>query len=243
MRNITKKILAGFTILAITLPAFSLTANEIAKKYEESTKYKSSVMTATLTIKDSLGTSVQQLKSYSDGDTNTLIEIIDGPDRGQKVLRKDSSIYLYYPDADQVIRLQGSALKESFMGSDFSYEDLSDDASILNDYTVEITNETDDTYTLFLTAKTRKMTYQKQELVIDKQNFYLKSATLMSSSGRALRSLENSDIKLIDGYYIAETTVMKDLIKQQGSTKMEIDSIELDKKINPSIFTKENLSW
>jgi outer membrane lipoprotein-sorting protein len=200
-------------------------------------------MIATLTIKDRLGTSRQQLKSYSDGDTNTLIEIISGPDRGQKVLRKETSIYLYYPDADQIIRLQGSALKESFMGSDFSYEDLSDDSSILKNYSVELTDETEDTYTLYLTATTRKMTYQREELIIDKENFFLKSATLMSSSGRALRSLENSNIKLIDGYYVAGTTVMKDLIKQQGSTTMEIDSIELDKKINPSTFTKENLSW
>jgi outer membrane lipoprotein-sorting protein len=243
MKNITKQILAVMLMLTISIPAFSLNANEIAKKYEDTTKYKSSIMIATLTIKDRLGTSRQQLKSYSDGDTNTLIEIISGPDRGQKVLRKETSIYLYYPDADQIIRLQGSALKESFMGSDFSYEDLSDDSSILKNYSVELTDETEDTYTLYLTATTRKMTYQREELIIDKENFFLKSATLMSSSGRALRSLENSNIKLIDGYYVAGTTVMKDLIKQQGSTTMEIDSIELDKKINPSTFTKENLSW
>lgn len=243
MKNIAKKIMAGLLVLTISLPVFSLTTNEIVKKYEDTTKYKTSIMTATLTIKDSLGTSIQQLKSYSDGENNTLIEIISGPDRGQKVLRKESSIYLYYPDADQIIRLQGSALKESFMGSDFSYEDLSYDSSILTNYTVELTDETDDTYTLFLTATTRKMTYQKEELVIDKENFYLKSATLMSSSGRALRSLENSNIKLVDGYYVAGTTVMSDLIKQQGSTTMEINSIELDIRINPSTFTKENLSW
>lgn len=243
MKNITKKILAGLILLTISIPAFSLTANEIAKKYEDTTNYDTSILTATLTIKDSLGTSIQKFMSYSDGKDNTLIEIISGPDRGQKVLRNESSIYLYYPNADQIIRLQGSALKESFMGSDFSYEDLSEDSSILNNYTVELTEETENTYTLFLTAKTRKMAYQKEELIIDKENYYLLSATLMSSSGRALRSLENSNIKIIDGYYVAGTTVMRDLIKQQGSTTMEIDSIELDKTINPRTFTKENLSW
>jgi outer membrane lipoprotein-sorting protein len=129
------------------------------------------------------------------------------------------------------------------MGSDFSYEDLSDDNSILKNYTPKILAETSDTFTLLLTATSRKMAYQMQELIIDKQHFYLKSATLMSSSGRALRSLENSDIEEIDGYYIPKITVMKDLIKQQGSTTMELDSIELNTKINPKTFTKENLSW
>ncbi len=243
MKNLTKKIIAGLIVLSITLPAFSLTAEEVAVKYEENTKYDSSISTATLTIKDNLGTSIQKFKSYAAGNTDTLIEIISGPDRGQKVLRNENSIYLFYPDADQIIRLQGSALKESFMGSDFSYEDLSDDNSILKNYTPKILAETSDTFTLLLTATSRKMAYQMQELIIDKQHFYLKSATLMSSSGRALRSLENSDIEEIDGYYIPKITVMKDLIKQQGSTTMELDSIELNTKINPKTFTKENLSW
>lgn len=243
MKNLTKRILISLIAFTISLPAFSLTANEIAQKYENNTKYNSSIITAKLTIKDSLGTSVQNLKSYSKGSDNTLIEIISGPDRGQKVLRKDTSIYLFYPDADQIIRLQGSALKDSFMGSDFSYEDLSEDSSIINDYNIKLIEETVDSYTLYLKAKTRKMTYQQQELVIDKNNFFLKSAILKSSSGRALRSLENSNIKKINDYYIAGTTVMKDLIKKQGSTTMELDSVELDVNINPNIFTKENLSW
>lgn len=243
MKNITKILLAGLIILSISVPAFSLTAEEVAVKYEENTRFDSSVSTATLTIEDNLGTSVQEFKSYAKGDDDTLIEVISGPDRGQKVLRNEDSIYLFYPDASQVIRLQGSALKDSFMGSDFSYEDLSDDNSILNNYTPKIISETFDTYTLFLTAKTRKMAYQKQELIIDKQHFYLKSATLMSSSGRALRSLENSDIEVVDGYYIPKTTVMKDLIKRQGSTTMEMSSIEINGKVNPRLFTKENLSW
>lgn len=243
MKIINKTLLLAAIAISIAAPAFSLTAEEIAIEYEKNSTFDTSITDATLIIEDNLGTSTQTLRSYENGEGDTLIEITGGPDRGQKVLRKDQSIYLYYPDADQVIRLQGSSLKESFMGSDFSYEDLSSDSSILKNYDVEITDETDDSYTLFLTAKNRSMTYQKQELVVDKTNFYLMSAVLKSASGRDLRSLVNSDFVEIKGHYVAKKSVMKDLIKKQGSTTMKIDDIQINTDINPRLFSKDNLSW
>ena len=215
MKLLKRALLTAAVITSFIAPAFSLTAEEVAVKYEENSNYETSITDATLIITDNLGTSKQSLRSYDDGNGNTLIEITEGPDRGQKVLRKDQSIYLYYPDADQIIRLQGSSLKESFMGSDFSYEDLSSDNSIINNYHTEIIDEDESTYTLFLTAKTRSMTYQKEELVVDKNNFYLLRATLKSASGRDLRSLVNSDFEEIKGHYVAKKSVMIDLIKKR----------------------------
>jgi outer membrane lipoprotein-sorting protein len=238
-----KKLINLILISLICTNLFALSADEIAKKYEDNIKYDSSITTATLTIKDNLGTSKQSLKSYTNKDNDTLIEITSGPDRGQKILRKDTQLYLYYPDADQIIRLQGSSLKESFMGSDFSYEDLSEEKSILENYDATLLDEDDSTYTLLLTATSRKMTYQKEELIINKDNFTLQSAILKSSSNRELRSLVNSNFQKVGNYYVPFTTVMKDLIKRQGETRFDIDSIEIDVNIDEDLFTKENLSW
>lgn len=238
-----KKIISILVLLVVSLSLYAMSAEDIAKKYEANSKYNSSIIEATIVIEDSLGTSTQKVLVHSQGDTDTLIEITAGPDKGQKVLRKDNSIYLFYPDAEQIIRLQGAALKESFMGSDFSYEDLSKDNSILSNYSVELTGEDENTYTLELTAKSKTMAYQKETLTIDKTNFSLLKATLKSASGRALRELVNSDIRKVNNYYVPFVSMMKDLIKQQGSTEFTINSIKVDEKINPRMFTKENLSW
>lgn len=239
-----KHSLVVFLCIALVTPMlFATTAEEVAKKYEQNTTYKSSEATVTLTIQDNLGTSKQTIKTWKNSDNDTLIEIISGPDKGQKVLRKDDMIYLYYPDADQIIRLQGAALKDSFMGSDFSYEDLSEDTNITKNYTITLTDEDQKSYTLLLVAKTRKMVYQKQKLVIDKNTYALLSATLMSASGRELRALQSSNMKQVGSYFIPFTTVMTDLIKRQGSTTMNIQSIDVDKPLDPRLFTKGNLSW
>lgn len=238
-----KKLITLILISLISVNLFSLTANEIAQKYEANIKFDTSITTATLTIVDNLGTSTQSLKSYANKAGDTLIEITTGPDRGQKILRKNTQLYLYYPEADQIIRLQGSSLKESFMGSDFSYEDLSDDKSILKNYNASLLSENETTYTILLTANNRKMVYQKEELIINKDNFTLQSAKLMSSSNRELRSLENSNFQKIGNYYVPFTTIMKDLIKRQGETRFDIDDIKINIAIKSQLFTKENLSW
>lgn len=107
----------------------------------------------------------------------------------------------------------------------------------------KLIEETSTSYIIELKAKSKKLVYQKEELEIDKETFVATKGILSSASGRALRQLENKDIRKIGKYYVAFYTEMKDLIKRQGSTKLIINSIKLDTNINPRLFTKENLSW
>jgi len=239
-----KKIFTIIITLVVSFSIFaSLSVDEIVDKYEANQKFESLVTEAKIEITDRLGVSIQNVLVSKNKVGDTLIEITSGPDRGQKVLRRDESIYLYYPDADQVIRLQGTALKDSFMGSDFSYEDLSGDDTIRGSYDIELKEELDSSYVLSLTAKTRQIAYQKEELIIDKKTFVCTKAILMGTNGRALRSMESSDIKEINGYYFAMKTVMTDLLKKEGNTVFELEEVEVNPVLQPSLFTKENLSW
>lgn len=239
-----KRLLLIF--IAITLISnnlFAMDVKTIIEKYDYNTIFNTSILESTVIIKDSLGTSTQKIISHSRKNGDTLIEITEGPDEGQKVLRLNSAIFLYYPDANQIIRLQGAALKESFMGSDFSYEDLSGDESIINKYDYELTEETEDSYIVKLTAKSRKEPYQKQTLTIDKETFVCTNAILMSSSGRKLREMNSSDIRQVGNKYVAFNIQMVDLLKNQGSTTMKIESLEVDIPLNNDLFTTDNLSW
>jgi outer membrane lipoprotein-sorting protein len=238
-----KKSLTLFIMMIFCIQLYAADVNSIIEKYDFNSTFDSSVAESTIIIKDSLGTSTQKVKAYSRKNGDTLIEITEGPDQGQKVLRLDSSIFLYYPDANQIIRLQGSALKDSFMGSDFSYEDLSGDNSIINNYDATLVNEDETTYTIKLEAKSRKQPYQKQLLTIDKETFVATKATLMSASGKELRKMESSDIRKVGNRYVAFKVEMYDLLKKQGSTTMIIDSLNIDESLDPYLFTTDNLSW
>jgi len=236
-------ILMLITLALITNNIFGIDVETIIKNYDNNTIFNTSILESTVIIKDSLGTSTQKIISHARKNGDTLIEITEGPDAGQKVLRLNSAIFLYYPDANQIIRLQGAALKESFMGSDFSYEDLSGDESIITRYEYELIKETDDSYVVNLTAKSRKEPYQKQTLTIDKDTFVCTNAILMSSSGRKLREMTSSDIRQVGNKYVAFNVKMVDLLKNQGSTTMKIESLDVDIPLDNSLFTTDNLSW
>lgn len=174
MKTNLLKFIFAFGISAIIF-AQDLSIEQIMKNYDANTSYDTAYMKATLSVKDKFGTNVNEFESYRRKNGDTLIVITSGPDSGQKILRLENSVYLYYPDAEEVIRLQGSALKDSVMGSDFSYEDLTGDDSILSSYNGELlgteTVDGAECYHVKLTAKSKKELYQKQEKFIDKKTF------------------------------------------------------------------------
>ena len=92
-------------------------------------------------ITDRFGSRTKTFILYAEGADKMLIEFTNPEERGQKIMRLEDEIYLYFPDAEEVIRLQGSALKESVMGSDFSYEDMTGEGDLLDQYEVTLLGE------------------------------------------------------------------------------------------------------
>lgn len=246
MKKILTLIFSAFTAMSLSF-AGELSCEQIMAKYDENENFKTSKMKAILSVKDKFGTTTQTFESYQRENNDTLIIVADGPDAGQKILRLENSVYLYYPDAEELIRLQGSALKDSVMGSDFSYEDLTGDNTTLSNYNGELLGKElidgKECYHLVLTAKTKKQLYQKQELWIDSNYFVPRKKIMYSLSGKALSESTMSDFKKIGKYYVGLKGKMVNLLKKSSVTEMTIISIEFDTPISDSYFSKDELSW
>ncbi len=223
------------------------TAESIVKRLEANQVFDTSRFEARLSVTNSFGTTDNDFTTWQRKGGDTLVEITTGPDRGQKVLRQGQNIYLFYPDADEVIWLKGTALKNSMMGSDFSYEDLTNDKTILDRFTVTLEGEEDfggrPCWRLTLVAKTRAETYAKEELWVDKALDVTVHAILYSASGKALRDMVSSDIRPVGGKNLPYKTVMKDLLKKNSTTVMSIAKAEIDIPIPDRYFNREELSW
>ncbi len=242
------KAVAGVCLASI--PLLSLPAQdetEIIKKLEANQVFDTSRIEAKILVTNRFGLTGNAITSYSRAGGDTLIEITEGPDRGQKILRQKSSIYLFYPDAEEVIWLKGSALKDSMMGSDFSYEDLTNDKTILDRYTASLTGKEpvdgEECFRLTLTAKTRNETYAREELWVDSKLFVTRRALLYSASGKAIREMLSSDIRTVGGKNLAFRTVMKDLLKKTTSTEMLIGKAEIGIPLSDKYFNRDELSW
>ncbi len=237
-----KKIFILITMLIFTAAAlFAITAEEIIEKMELNLVYDTSIVEGRMVINDRFGSRTSTYISYAEGDDKSLLEFTNIEDAGQKILRLEDEIYLYYPDAEETIRLQGAALRQAVMGSDFSYEDMTGDKGILGSYSVTLNGEEsidgNPCYILTLTAKTRDVPYQKEIMWVDKELFIYRQVHKLAKSGKLLKEMKLMDLIKVDGLYIPSRLTMVDKLKRNSSTEFYMDSIELGVALPADIFS------
>lgn len=244
-----KNIPAVIILLALLLPAAvsALTGEEVLEKADQVQTFTTSVSSGEMRIKDRFDIKVTSFNAWSRGADESLIEFTSTAERGQKVLRTADELYLFYPDAEELIRMQGSALRQSMLGSDISYEDMTGNKDRTSKYTVELQGEEKvqgkPCYIIFMTAKTRTVPYPKQKVWIDKESFIVRKGEYYTKSGRLLKEMEILETKVIKGREIAVQTRIADKMKKDTETIMILSELQLDVPVDPKIFSLEELSW
>ncbi|MCY4483646.1 MAG: outer membrane lipoprotein-sorting protein [Spirochaetaceae bacterium] len=251
MRPCARRLLvaAGAVVLALAaaVPALALTGDEIIRRMERHERHDSMQSTGSMEITDRFGTRTKSFMSTALGDDRSLLEFTNPEEAGQKVLRLEDEIYLYFPDSEDVIHLQGAALRDSVLGSDFSYEDMTGSSSRLNDYEVvlEGTEEIDghETYRLRLTAKRRDVVYPVQVAWVDSERFVTRRVELFSRRGRALKRMAVTEFREVGDKVIGTRLEMSDFMKKESMTVFTIDDIAIDEPVDESLFSLEELTF
>lgn len=225
----------------------NLTADEIVRRLEENRTYETSRAEVTMTINDRFGSRTSEMISWSRGSDEALIEFTSAAERGQKVLRTENEIYLYYPDAAELVRLQGSALRESMLGSDVSYEDLTGGKTLLDTYDVELVGRESidghDAYKIEMEATSRNVAYPRQTVWVDTEFFVARRSEQYALSGRLLKTVQVDRIEIIEGYPVPMVTVISDALKRNSSTTVVIDSLDIGVRVDDDLFSLQELSW
>ncbi|MDA3948136.1 MAG: outer membrane lipoprotein-sorting protein [Spirochaeta sp.] len=225
----------------------SLSAEEVVRRLEENRVYETSRAEMSMTISDRFGERESTMIAWSRGDDETLIEFTSAAERGQKILRTADEIYLYYPDAAELVRLQGAALRESMLGSDVSYEDLTGGKTLLDTYNVTLSGREQvdghDTYRIELEARRRNVAYPRQTMWVDAQLFVARKSEQYALSGRLLKTVHAGDIEEIDGYPVPMRMEISDALKRNSSTTVVIEELEIGLPIDEYRFSLEELSW
>ena len=242
-----KRIVNLLLLLGLTASVSAISPEEIIRRMEENEVFDSAYSEGRMITTDKYGTISRSFISWSKGNENALIEFTSKGEEGQKILRTGDEIYLYFPDAAEILRIQGSAMRDSVMDSDFSYEDMTGEKGLLDDYDAELAGEEEvdgiDSYKVRLTAKRRSVPYHSQLLWIDKERFVGLKAHKFASSGRLLKELEVLEFEKRKGRIIPMRMVMRDAMKKNSSTEFIIDTLDLDVSIDPDRFSLEELSW
>jgi outer membrane lipoprotein-sorting protein len=188
---------------------------------------------------------VKTMKAYARGNTDSFVEFLNPEDRGTRYLKRGGRLYVYSPDTEEVMLISGHMLKESMMGSDFSYEDTINNDKRSDRYDAvlagsEVFNGRD-SWVLDLTARNRTEGYPRQKLWIDKENHDLLHYELYALSGAKLKEYTLIRSEVINGRRFPVETEMRDLLRKGSRTTFTIRNLSLDQPIADSVFSQRNL--
>ena len=153
---------------------------------------------------------------------------------------EDDLMYLYMPAFAKVRRIASHVKNENFMGTDFTYDDMSQ-SDYVKDYTPVLKDETDQHYILELTPRPKsEIDYSKLVMWANKQTMLPDTVEFYDRSSRLLKIMTQTETKRVDGYWTPHHIEMMD-VQDQHKTIMELADVKHDQGIPDKKFTQRYL--
>lgn len=235
-------------IIGLLIPAglMAQSAEDIIKKIDNNMSSENRIVESSMIIHGKRNSRTMTSVSYTVGDQQSFTEYLSpAREKGTKMLKLEDKLWIYSPSTDRIIQISGHMLRQSVMGSDFSYEDVMDDRELMDMYDAEIIGEEDvdgrKTTVLELTAKVEDVAYFKRKMWVDAERFVPLKEDLFAKSGQLLKRSTLSDVQKIQGKWFPMKITYKDMLKQGDGTEIQMTNIKFDQEIPEYIFTKAAL--
>jgi outer membrane lipoprotein-sorting protein len=128
------------TVITVLIGAWALAApapdaDAILRRVYDNYRARSSQTAVAMTIHRPTWERHLQMKAWTRGDTDALVRFeAPAKDAGNATLKLGRDTWVFNPRLNQVIKLPASMMSQSWMGSDFSYNDLSKSDDIITQY-------------------------------------------------------------------------------------------------------------
>ena len=220
------------TTLITTVSLFAMSNIEVAKKSDLiMSNFQDSASSMTMVLINANGqTKTRKMRSKTlelNGGDKSLMEFLSPADvKGTKFLnyehaKKDDDQWLYLPALKRVKRISSKNKSGAFMGSEFSYEDISSFNIDKYDYKNEEAKEEKlngkDVYIVERLPNYKYSGYTKQISYIDKNTFLTLQVDYYDRKKSLLKSAFFTDYKLIDGIYRNGKIQMKNFSNSKSS--------------------------
>lgn len=164
-------------------------------------------------------------------------------DLGTATLRIKREMWNFFPNINKVMKVPPSMMMGSWMGSDFTNDDLAKESSLETDYTGQFIDPEDkDNYNIELIPKgTAAIVWGKITVKVRKSDMMPLEQAFYDEKGQMMRIMELKDVKNFDGKLKPSILEMRQINKKGNKTIIKIINAEFDRKLDKDIFTLRNL--
>jgi outer membrane lipoprotein-sorting protein len=250
MKRLTLTLLAGAVLAALVAPAAAaqaaLTPEQILARVDRNEGYASIAYTGRMEINQGTRTLIKTMAALADANGRAFIEFTNPEDQGTRYLKIGGELWMYFPDQQDTVKISGHLLKEGMMGSDLSYEDTLDNATLTDKYSLtRLADEAVDgraCFVLELAAKLKTAPYEKQKLWIDAERYVVLQAEMYAKSGKLLKTSRSLEVRQFGQRWFAVRTLMEDKLKKGTGTLFIMEDLRFDVAVPADQFSLRALS-
>lgn len=250
MKKINKSLFIAILFMYLfgfftAITSAQMTAEEIMAKRDDNEYIHSARIEATMVISQG-GRRIEKTMVMYSLEKDALVEFTNPADRGSKFLKREDNLWMFFPDAEDIVKISGHMLEQGFMGSDFSYQDMMESDKLTELYAFTLLE--DDTfndrlcYVLEAVAVPgQKVSYYRRVTWIDKERFVSLKEELYAESGRLLKVSEVQEIEEIEGRWLPVQSIMENKLRKDTYTQFIINEIKLNPELDERIFSLQSL--
>ena len=242
-------LVGSAALLAVTGARPANSETDAAQLVQDAFEYyrgEASVARVEMTIHRPNWQRTQVMHAWTRGEEDSLFTIVEpAKDRGNGTMKKGNDMWSFNPKVNRIIKLPPSMMSQSWMGSDFSNNDLAKADSIIRNYTHEVIGEEihdGQRVTIIESIPVpgapviwgKEILKIREDLVFLEERFY-------DEEGELVKTLLFGDIGLISGKLYPRLMTMKPADKPDHYTSVRYLDLAFPESLPGRIFTRAAL--
>lgn len=185
------------------------------------------------------------LQAWSEGMEKTFIRI-EKParEKGVATLRIGNEMWNFLPKTNKVIKIPPSMMMSSWMGSDFTNDDLVREITFTRDFVFNEVRppdaQPDLIYIQCIPKEDVPVVWGKVLLVVT-DDYVPVSQKYFDEAGKLMRTLEYSEVRAFGSRRLPSVLEMHPTQKPGNKTVIRYLDLDLDVPVDPAVFTLRNL--
>jgi len=242
-----KKFITSVVALLCSLPLMAAPeARDLIRGAIDQWRGKSSHLIQTMVIHRPDWERRVTMVSVTRGEKDALVRFTAPPkNAGNATLKLNRDMWIFTPRLNHVTKLPSSMMAQSWMGSDFSYDDLAKSDSILDDYRFTLVNEmakkSHTIYTVQGIPKKNAAVVWGKEVFAIREDFVMLERSFYDQDMQLVRRMLTVDIAPVYGRDYPVKLRMETLEKPAQWTLVQTEGGRFNIKVPDFLFTLSNL--
>jgi hypothetical protein len=218
--------------------------NALLQHLDDLYRSKSSIACIEIDVTTTRSTRNMRLRAWTRGEEEVLV-LIEAPPReaGTATLRVGNNLWNYLPKIARTIRVPPAAMLGSWMGTDFTNDDLVKESSLRKDFAARIDRRSDAPPGWWLTLDVKPGVvgrWARIELLVSDDRLPVEERHY-DRKGRLARTMHFDDVKVLGGRRLPARIALVPVDSPGQRTEMRYLDVEFDVPLSDDTFSLSRL--